>query len=270
MAVKDLLVHLDSGDRTAARLELGVALARAHGARLTGLFGERALPGGVGVVVTWPSARYLAAAAASKAQFDAATVDLPGVEWIDVNRGGDSELLRLITEHARYHDLTILGQHDEAGRAGVPPGLAEQLVVQSGRPVLVVPFAGEFAQFGRRPLIAWDSTRQSAHALNDALPLIKGCSEAFVVSIATPHEEPAAAATRVARHLAAHGIAAKTEVLVDEDAHVMDLVLNRITDLGADMLVIGAHRHTVQSGKDHPVDARSVLKQLVVPTLVSR
>lgn len=270
MALKDLLVHLDPGDRTPVRLDVAVMLARAHGARLTGLFGQRALPEGIGVTATWPSADYVAEAEASKAAFAAATAGLAQADWIDANRGGDSELLRVITERARFHDLTIVGQYDETVTARIPPQLAEELVILSGRPVLVVPYAGDYPHVGRRPLIAWDSSRQSAHALNDALPLIRNCDEAIVVSLDTPFDEAGVSVAQVARHLAAHGIKVKTEVLMAEEMQVMDLVLNRVTDLDADLLVIGAHRHTVLPTKEHPVDARSIMKQMVVPTLVSR
>ena len=44
MALKNLMVHLDQGGRTAARLELAVSLARQHQARLVGVFGQRGLP----------------------------------------------------------------------------------------------------------------------------------------------------------------------------------------------------------------------------------
>jgi nucleotide-binding universal stress UspA family protein len=270
MAIKDLLVHLDTGARTAARLELAASLARTHGACLTGLFGQRALAEVVGVVATWPSAEYVAAAAASKAAFEQATRGIKGARWQDVNRGGDAELLRLVTESARYHDLAIVGQHDGSADAPVPGELAEMLVVQSGRPVLVVPYAGEFPQVARRPLIAWDASRQAAHALNDALPLIAGCDEAVVVSLDRPFDAAEAALQEVARHLAAHGIRARTEVMAANEIRPLDFLLNRITDVGADLLVVGAHRHTVLPTKEHPVDARAVMQQLVVPTFVSR
>jgi len=65
-----------SGRRTAVRLAFAIALARKHDARLVGVFGHRALPDQVGVVATWPSADYVAAAQASKAAFDTATLCL--------------------------------------------------------------------------------------------------------------------------------------------------------------------------------------------------
>ncbi len=270
MALKDLMVHLDPGERTATRLAFAVDLARAHDARLVGVFGQRALAEQVGVVATWPSPEYAAAAEASKAAFEAATAGLRDAEWRDINRGSDSELLRLITEAARYADLVIVGQHDENAQVPVPPELAEELVIHSGRPVLVVPYAGEFPQAGRRPLIAWDHSRESAHALNAALPLIEGCAEAIVVSLDTPYEEAEKSCAEVARHLACHGIKARTEVLLAEDEHVMDFVLNRVTDLDADLLVIGAHRHSNFPRTAPSANSRAILRQMVVPTLVAR
>jgi len=271
MALKDLLVHLDPGERTAARTGLAVALARKHGARLTGVFGHLAWAEHVGIVTNWPSPKYVAAAAQSKAAFEAATAGLAGTAWRDVNRGSESEVTRLVTEAAHYADLVIVGQYDENGDAKVPPALAADLVNHSGRPVLVVPFAGTFGEIGRHPLIVWDRSRESARALNDALPLIAGCREAIVVSLDTPYDAGKQASAEAAGHLACHGIACRTEVLVaEDDEHVMDYVLNRITDLDADLLVIGAHRQAglLEAGRRR--DSRSILRQMVVPTLVAR
>ena len=270
MGVKDLMVHLDPGDRTAARLQIAVDLARRHGAHLTGLFGHRAAADTVGVVRIWPSPEYVEAAEASKALFAESTKDLAHAHWRDANRGGDAELTRVITANARYHDLSIVGQHEPGRHEHIPAELAESLVINSGRPVLVIPYIGDYELTARRPLIAWDQSRQSAHALNDALPLIAGCDEAIVVSIEKPYEEAEASVEQIGRHLGAHGINARTEVLLAEDAEAMNLLLNRISDLNADLLVIGAHRHTVLPTKEHAVDARAIMKEMVVPTLVSR
>lgn len=270
MALKDLMVHLDPGPRAATRLELSANLARERGARLVGVFGQRALPEQVGVVATWPSAEYVAAAAASKAAFDAATRGLAAAAWHDINRGSDGEVIRLVTEAARCSDLVVVGQHDESAPALVPPELAEELVIHSGRPVLVVPYAGEYAHMGRHPLIAWDHSRESARALHDALPLMAGCVEAIVVSLDSPFEEAELACAEVARHLACHGVKARTEVLLAPDEHVMDFVLNRVTDLDADLLVIGAHRHYSFPRASHSANSRKIMRQMVVPTLVAR
>src|SRR5690242_7168439 len=149
MALKNLMVHLDQGERTAARLELAVSLARRDQARLVGVFGQRAEARHVGVVASWPPEEYTAAAAETRARFEAATAGLTEAVWHDVNRGGDAELLRQITDLARYSDLMVFGQHDEQTRSLVPAELPDEVLVDSGRPILVVPYAGEFREVGR-------------------------------------------------------------------------------------------------------------------------
>jgi nucleotide-binding universal stress UspA family protein len=57
----------------------------------------------------------------------------------------------------------------------------------AGRPVLVVPYAGNFETVGKRILVAWDGTREANRALNDALPLLAD-SEAVTVMFVGANE----------------------------------------------------------------------------------
>ena len=269
MSLKNLMVHLDQGERTAARLELAVTLARRHQARLVGVFGQRARAQQVGVVASWPSQDYIEARDASKAAFEQATAGLPQAEWRDINRGSDTEVLRHVTDLARHADLVVLGQHDEGITSHVPDDLVMEVILNSGRPVLVVPYIGNFAEVGRHPLIAWNNAREAAHALNDALPLIEGCKEAMVLSFAPRAEEGDSSCVEVARHLAAHGIKARTEVLVVEDFGIMDMLLNRITDRDADLLVMGAHGHIGFPFVSRGGGTRYILRHMTVPVLMS-
>ena len=267
--LKKLLVHLDQGPRTAARLALAVTLAKTHGARLVGVFGQRAQPQRVGVVAAWPSAEYTSAAEASRRAFAAATVELPAAEWQDLNRGSDAELLRQLTDLARYADLTILGQHDEQEKALVPPDLAEEIAVNSGRPILVLPYAGTFAAVGQRPLIAWNNSRESAHAVADALPIMAGSQEASIVSLDARHDRADASCSQLAAYLSCHGIAARSEVLVVDDVGVMDVLLSRVSDLGSDLLVMGAHGPAGFPFVSGGAGTRHILRHMIVPVLMA-
>ncbi len=269
MALKNLMVHLDQGERTAARLELAISLARRHQARLVGVFGQRALAQYVGVVATWPSPEYVAARDASKAAFEKATAGLPRAEWHDINRGSDAEVTRHIINLARHADLVILGQHDDRVTAHVPDELVMEVILDSGRPVLVLPYAGNFSEVGKHPLIAWNDAREAARALNDALPLIEGCNEAMVLSFAAHREAGESSCVEVTRQLAAHGIGAKTEVMLVEDFGIMDMLLNRITDRGADLLVMGAHGHIGYPFISRGAGTRYILRHMTVPVLMS-
>ncbi|MBI5110058.1 MAG: universal stress protein [Rhodocyclales bacterium] len=263
------MVHLDSGERAGVRLELAVSLARQHGARLIGVFGQRAAAQRVGVVATWPSADYVAARDASKAAFEKASGGLARAEWIDVNRGSDTEVLRQVTNLARHADLVVLGQREHGGNTLLPEDFVMEVIIDCGRPVLVIPYAGEFAAIGKRPMIAWHDSREAAHALNDALPLLDDCTDAWVLSFATRHDDAAASCAAAVRQLADHGITARPEVLVVEDFGIMDLLLNRISDRSADLLVMGAHGQIGFPFVSRGAGTRYILQHMTVPVLMS-
>jgi nucleotide-binding universal stress UspA family protein len=269
MSLKNLMVHLDQGKRTAARLELAVSLATQHQARLVGVFGQLAPPQQVGVVSTWPTPAYTEAADASKAAFAQATAGLAQAEWHDINRGSEAEVLRNITDMARYADLVIMGQHDEMAKSFVPPDLAEEVVLNSGRPVLVLPYVGTFPEVGKNPLIAWSNVREAAHALNDALPLIEGCAEATVLSFSASADDARSSCTEVVRHLACHGIKATSEIMLVNDIGIMDMLLNKSADLGSDLLVMGAHGHIGLPFMSRGAGTRYIFRHMTVPVLMS-
>lgn len=269
MPLKNLMVHLDQGERTAARLELAVALARRHEARLVGVFGQRGQPHFVGVVATWPNQEYADARDASREAFAKAAAGLPQAEWLDINRGGDVEVTRHIINQARHFDLVILGQHDDRGTAHLPDELVMEVILDSGRPALVLPYAGNFREIGKHPLIAWNDAREAAHALNDALPLIEDCDEAMVLSFAVHREAGESSCTEVVRHLGTHGINAKAEVMLVEDFGIMDMLLNRVTDRSADLLVMGAHGHIGYPFISRGAGTRYILRHMTVPVLMS-
>lgn len=269
MSLKNLMVHLDSGERTRVRLEMAVSIAKHYQARLLGVFGQRAKPEEVGIVATWPSDEYVAAARASQAQFGAATVGLIQAEWHDINRGSDAELLRQITNLSRYADLVVMGQHDENAKPYLPAELPEEIILSSGRPVLMIPYIGEFGFPLERPLIAWNNSREAAHAVNDALPLIKNCQEVTIVSLDTQHDAAALACSDLSRHLASHGIAAKTDILMVNDIGIMDMLLNRLTDRDADLLVMGAHGQIGLPFLNRGAGTKHILKHMTVPVLMS-
>jgi hypothetical protein len=59
-------------------------------------------------------------------------------------------------QQARYADLVVLSQSDPTDDASkLLRGLPESITLNSGRPVLLVPYAGEFSNIGQRALVAW-------------------------------------------------------------------------------------------------------------------
>lgn len=268
-SLKNLMVHLDQGERTSARLALAVSLARQHQARLLGVFGQRAPAAPVGRVSHWPSSEYAQARDASREMFAKATVGLPQADWHDINRGTDAEVLHQITELARHADLVILGQHDERFPDYPSKDLVREVILECGRPVLVIPYAGDFTEVGKHPLIAWNNDREAARTLGDCLPLIAGCDEAMVISFTTHIEESSTCCSEVARHLETHGIKARTEMMLVQDFRIMDTLLNRACDWSADLVVMGAHGQIGFPFVSRGAGTRYILQHMTVPLLMS-
>jgi nucleotide-binding universal stress UspA family protein len=105
--------------------------------------------------------------------------------------------------------------------------------------------------------------------LAGALPLIEGCDEAIVLSLAARHEEAQESCAAVEAHLATHGIAAISEILVVEDAGIMDVLLNRVSDHGADLLVMGAHSQVGFPFLSRGAGTRHILRSMTVPVLMA-
>ncbi|MGO9544326.1 MAG: hypothetical protein ACLPPF_05975 [Rhodomicrobium sp.] len=269
MPLRDILVHLDSGSRTAERLALAVHLARRDDARLVGVFAQNARAVQVGIVAAWPPESYTNAAAASRAQFEAAAQGLRDAHWFDLNRGSDHEIVHLMTEAARHCDIAILGQEDEDAGKIVPRELIEQLIVESGRPVLVVPYAGHFPDIGHRPLIAWTEARAAARALNDGLVLIRPDAHATVISLGIGTEGQKLSAARIAEHLQTHAVSAQVEHLQVTEIGLMDTLLNIAAEKAADLVLMGAF-----GGYGYPLLSRGsgtryMLRHMTAPCLFS-
>ena len=272
MSWKNILVHIDGTARVAVRLALAVALAKKHQARLTGVFGQLAEPEKIGTVVNWPSRDYIEAAAASKAQFESAARQVNDARWLDVNRGSAAEVTSHVVQCARFADLVVMGQYDSNHADIVVQSLVEEVVLHSGRPVLIVPFVGDFFALGNRPLIAWTDATGSARAVHEALPLIDVRDEVRVVCIADTEEEAQLASDELAANLRGHGMAAHMEPFSTEDNDalgLMDMVLNRASDHSADLLVVGGEAPSGLFAGRRVSDMRYLLTHMTLPVLMS-
>lgn len=271
MTLKDLLVHVDSTPLAARRLELALVLASRFGARLTGLFAESGSLGPSIVGRRGPD--QIAAALAQARELFEARVAAAGVasRWWQVEGGEYADLTSWTVQSCRYVDLAVLGQPPEED-ARVPEDLVQQVVLQAGRPALVVPTVGAPGDGGKRVLVAWTGSRASARALHDALPILERADEVMVLSLQRPPSADAGAplpGLDVAGHLREHGIAARYERLVmSDEVGMVDHVLNQASDMGADLTVMGAH--APQGLTLQRTDATgAILRSMTTPVLLS-
>lgn len=280
MPLRDILVHLDATAQGRTRLTLAAELARRHEAHLTALHVvDVALPfvaaadggGSAMLAELLQSMRKdaLTEAVAVEAAFrERLQRDGIAGEWRLVE-GAAPEQVAL---HARYADLAILGQEEPEGDRPAAGAIVEAALFSSGRPILVVPYAGRFETVGRRVLVGWNASREAARAVNDALPLIAGAESATVLAINPRHgsighgEEPGA---DIALHLARHGLKVQVEHSVAPEIGAGDLLLNRAAELPADLLVVGAYGHARLRELVLGGVTRTLLGHMTVPVLMA-
>jgi nucleotide-binding universal stress UspA family protein len=270
---KDLFVHLDNSPRAEVRLDIAVSLAKQSSGRVVGLFAQ-AEPGQSSMMLKSYQKPYKEAAPKSEAMF-MAKINAAGVkgEWFMADSGSDEAIVSRVTYGARHSDIAILGQFDETySEGGVPPDLVEQVILHGGRPVLTIPYAGDFSKFGNSVLIAWNDSKESSRSVNDALPFLKAASEVSVLSIShlkpqlsgDAHKDP-----EISRHLSCHGVKSKNSILLIENIGAMDMILSRLSDESHDMLVMGGHGNYTFPYLQRGAGTRYILRHMTVPVLMS-
>jgi len=251
MSYKTLLVHLDTSHRVQARLEIALRLARQFDAHLTGLFATF-VPDPREFRVMAGSARWLEAhrklreeqRGAIERVFRAELLraGVPG-DWISTEEHGEES----VVAHSRCADLIIVGQSDpDDPETFIGDRFPETVVLTSGRPVLVVPYAGRFEAVGARALVAWNDSREAARAVHDAMPFLMRAERVTIVRINVPGEsapdrEPG---TDITVTLARHGVHADViEIASDSDETSGDALLSLSAEEGYDLVVMGAYGH---------------------------
>ena len=278
MAFKNLLVHLDPSKASAKRGDAAIALAAGHGAHLTALVAvaEPSLPSYVEAQIpasVFEQARgFLAEEVASVGDAFVKRAQAAGIAY-EVRKAITAEpMADLVSRHARYADLVILGQVDPDDDATGDPELAEDVILGSGRPVLMVPYIGALQPLGRRVMVAWDARREAARAVNDALPILQAADQVQIVVVnprVGPHAHGDEPGSDIATHLARHGVKVEVKVYNQRDLSVSDVLLARMADEGTDLLVLGGYGHTRLREMVLGGVTRDMLHTMTVPLFMS-
>ncbi len=274
MALKDILVVVDDGEAAAHRVAYAAQLADQRDAHLTGLYVTAAPNIPAYVMAQLPEEARAIQVEEAKNRLEAArnlfeqSVEQAGLksrsEWM-AEKGVPAERVALL---GRYADLVVAGQ-DEPEPAGIGHVSAAELVLAGGRPVLVVPYTFRDNGVGRHVLVAWNGSREAARAVADAMPILEAADRVSVLAVDPGDALGDIPGADIAHHLARHGISVEASRIGSQGLDPADVLLNRVADLSADMIVMGAYgrsrlRELVLGGVTH-----DILRHMTVPVLMS-
>ena len=273
---KTILVHIDPGKTTPARLDVAVELANTFGSHLACLYAVKTEPMPSGAMeareMLLEARKRLQAeyAQAARRSYDECLrrTGFDRAEW----RESRMDPVEAMVLHARYADLVVIGQQNPEWESGVDKHFERALPIAVGKPVLVVPYAFERRPVGRRVLVAWNASREATRAVSDALPLLKRAAQVDVVafdparSSAAHGEEPGA---DIALYLARHGVKVTVARVDAPDLDVGGQLLSRAFDLSADLIVMGAWGHSRLRELILGGVTRTLLESMTVPVLMA-
>lgn len=276
-SLRQILVHLDPTASAMPRLGLAREIAQQHGAEVAALYA---------VTSTYLELPYAPEMGPSLAAdlvkmdeerrakvmraFDAEVGKLgPAVTWAHAQEGPAAINF---AQQARFADLMVLGQADAADPAArcVPPDFVADVLSDSGRPALVIPYIGMSAPPGGTVAIAWKDTPQAVRALTAAVPFLARASQVHILTWGTGQAAQLnGKALSLDHYLKVHGVAATWHRDPGEPGDLGDLLMSRVADLGADLLVMGCYGHSRAREWVMGGVTRTVLQSMTVPVLMA-
>ncbi len=132
-------------------------------------------------------------------------------------------------------DLLVLSRPSKAG--GVADMFLRAALFHGSSPVLLLPPAGR-KTVGKRVLIAWNQSKEVAHAVKGALPILKTADEVTILTCGG-EDRPGPKAAQLAAFLSHHGV--KSTRVETKGRQIESEIMDTAQEIQADLLVFGAY-----------------------------
>ena len=143
---------------------------------------------------------------------------------------------------SRYVDLAVLGQPYGDGIPETASDALEGMLFDGDVPVLVCPRTTGALNI-EKVLVGWDGSREALRAVRRAMPFLVRAS-LVEIAIYDPAPDQQAPGEQLATLLARHGVEVDIAVRPTIGVSVANALAQRITEMGADLLVMGAYGHS--------------------------
>lgn len=277
MAIKDLLVAYQGDEGSQTALDFALQMARKYEAAVTAAHVE-APQRYESDVRRWIGDDFFETM--RQAERDAvkkiesvfreqttAAEGVPATDWIALEGAPSLLLARL----SRYFDILVTGQFEGAIRHGGRALQPEDLIVRSGKPVVMVPQRYEVRPFKEEAVVAWDGSRSAARALADAMQILETKRRLDVVTVAGDGGADKLGQSGdhdILAHLRRHGIDAR-HVPLKKSGSVGRTILGYCGETRPDVLVMGAFGRAKLGNLLFGGVSQYILEHQTVPVLMS-
>ena len=271
MTFTSVMVPLDLGPCSTARLKLASTLAHRFGARLIGVAARQALPQHLYGRGAYISSQFVDQATARatdelsqvEARFHEVTAYSGDAEW----RSAKADPMAFLVQQARSADLVVVSRYQNEGAEDWCSCIEHgELVLRLGRPVLIAPPSAETVD-ARRIVVAWKDTREARRAVSDGLPFLRMADEVLVVALGDEADWKGAGETQ--SYLSRHGVTATTILRSAPKQGVAAEVLAISQQGEADLIIAGAYGHTRMREVIFGSVTRNLLQRVPICCLLS-
>lgn len=173
-----------------------------------------------------------------------------------------------VVENCRNADLVVISATNREEGDNVEYDFVEQVVLASGRPVIVLPYKGKAEIKFDDVMLGWNDSRESARAAFDALHFMQRAKRTKIVTVdAAPRGTIEGA--NIAETLDRDGVKCEVLNVASGGMSAGETLLRAANDHGADLLVLGAYGHTRLTEWVFGGATRYVLRNLDRPVLMS-
>jgi nucleotide-binding universal stress UspA family protein len=194
--------------------------------------------------------------------------DAVTAEWVDAEGEHFDSPFDQVRRRALYSDAVILQSRTD----GSSIDFVGDLLLRTGRPVVVSAAGKAKKSIAERVLVAWKPTPEAARAVTAAMPLLRQAGK-VTIGIATEDSTDSKAArqsaSKLAANLAWHGVAAETRIAHKGSADAYERLISVAADLKADLLVMGAYGHSRTREMIFGGFTRKVLEHTPIATLLA-
>lgn len=254
MTIKTLVVHLSDDEASHNRFHYALSLAKYYKAHLMAVY--ITVPMFLPEAIEGRGASYsyiMSAMEIAHEKADAAKqtyLELAGSQNISCTwylEDGEPEVV--LSEYGLVADLIILGQmHSDYPEDKLMLHVTDSLAIMSASPVLLLPHnmgnhvkQEDFA-FAQNILVAWKATKESTHAVRQALPLLEQAQKVTILHL--KEETHLVEIDHFISFLNRHDI--KTELVEVKNASqkIGEVLLQEADNRACDLLVMGAYGHS--------------------------